>query len=55
MLQWIIEHYGLMLSVMLGLSEALALIFPASTGFGGILAGLIKLLKSVGTKDSNAQ
>ena len=44
---WLTEHASLILSVALGLSEVLALVFPADSGFGGILAGLIKLLKKV--------
>lgn len=50
MLQWLIAHEEIVLSVLLGLSEILALIFPASTGFGGIVAGLVKMLKKVGAK-----
>jgi hypothetical protein len=47
---WFLAHYGMIASVLLGVSESLAVAFPSSTGFGGIIAGLIKFLQSLGAK-----
>ena len=51
MLAYLMDHATLILSCLLGFSEALALLFPSSSGFGGILAGLIKILKGAGIKE----
>lgn len=48
MLQKIMEHLPLILSVLLGVSEALALI--PSLKANGILDGVIKALKALGAK-----
>lgn len=44
-MQWIIDHRVLVLSVLLGISEALALI--PSIGANGIVQGAISLFKSL--------
>lgn len=54
-MSWLMANWGMIATVLLGLSEALALMFPASTGFGGILAGVIKFLKGLGAKDPAGQ
>lgn len=48
---WLMANWGMIAAILLGVSEALALAFPATTGFGGILAGIIKFLKGLGAKD----
>jgi hypothetical protein len=50
MIAWMMAHAELILAVLLGLSETLALIFPASSGVGGILAAVISVLKKLGAK-----
>lgn len=55
MIQWIVSNFPVILGVLLGISEALGLLFPSESGFGGILAGIIKFLKSVGAKDPGAK
>lgn len=54
MLSWLIAHEELVLAVLLGVSELLALLFPASSGFGGIVAGMVKVLKKLGAKKPEA-
>lgn len=49
-LTWFGANWGLVASVLLGVSESLSLAFPSESGFGGILSGVIKGLKSIGTK-----
>lgn len=51
-MQWLSANYGLVASALLIVSEGLALVFPATSGFGGVIAGVIKGLKSFGVKDS---
>lgn len=46
-ISWLSANYGVIASVLLGVSECLALLFPSSSGFGGILAGVIKFLKGL--------
>lgn len=53
-MQWLVAHAALVLSILLGLSETLALVFPSSTGFGGVLAAIVKGLKALGAKDPQA-
>lgn len=48
---WIVANWATIATVLLGVSEALALVFPPTSGFGGILAGLIKWIKGLGVKD----
>lgn len=48
-MQFISEHLVLILSILLGVSEGLALLFPSA---GGVLAVIIKLLKALGAKSS---
>ena len=50
-MQWLIDHAPIVLSICLGVSESLALAFPPATGFGGILAGIIKFVKMLGGKE----
>jgi hypothetical protein len=50
MFEWLRENEALILSSLLGLSEVLALFFPSESGFGGILAGAIKVLKKLKDK-----
>lgn len=52
--QWLVANYGMIATVLLGISESLALIFPSPSGFGGILASLIGFLKKIGTKPPSA-
>jgi hypothetical protein len=47
---WISTNWALIATVLLGVSESLSIVFPSTTGFGGILAGLIKFLQGLGTK-----
>lgn len=47
---WLVANWGIIATVLLGISEALAVIFPSSTGAGGIIAGIISFLKSLGAK-----
>lgn len=47
MLDWLRENESVVLTSLLGLSEVLALFFPSEAGFGGILAGFIKILKKL--------
>lgn len=49
-MQWIIDHYSILTTILLGVSEILSLIFPPESGVGGILAGIIKALKKAGVK-----
>lgn len=51
---WLSSHLVVILGVLLAISEALAVLFPADSGFGGILAGLIKFLKGFGAKEPGA-
>lgn len=44
---WLAKNWGSIASALLLVSEGLAMMFPASTGFGGILAGLIKFIKGL--------
>lgn len=55
MLAFLIAHESLILMILLAVSEVLAVIFPADSGFGGIVAGAVKLLKSVGAKEPGQQ
>lgn len=52
--QWIIDHMSLLLTVLLSVSETLAaivqLVFPKNKGASGILAGVIKVLQGLGAK-----
>jgi hypothetical protein len=48
---WLMANWGMIATILLGVSEALALAFPASSGFGGIVAGIVKFLKGLGVKD----
>lgn len=53
MMQWFFENWMMLASVLLGISEALALLakaVPGLSGFGGILAGFISFLQGVGAK-----
>lgn len=52
---WLTEHLPIVLSILLGLSEGLALAFPSTTGFGGVLAGVVKALKGLGAKAPGEQ
>ena len=52
---WLTQNYGPFLVVLLTLSEGLAVVFPSKTGFGGFLAGAIKLFKGLGVKDASGQ
>jgi hypothetical protein len=47
---WFETNWGLVATILLGVSESLSLLFPSTTGFGGILASLIGFLKTIGTK-----
>jgi hypothetical protein len=47
---WLMANWGMIATVLLGISEALAVVFPSSTGFGGILAGIIKFLQGLGAQ-----
>lgn len=49
-MQWMIDHYSLLATILLGISEVLSLIFPPQSGVGGILAAIIKVLKQAGVK-----
>lgn len=51
-MNWLMNNYGLVASMLLIISEGLALAFPSGSGFGGILAGVIKTLKGLGVKDN---
>lgn len=53
-MQWLMQNWAMVATVLLGISEALAVVFPASTGVGGILAGVIKVLKGAGVKPPSA-
>lgn len=48
--QWLVANYGMIATVLLGISESLALIFPSPSGFGGILAAIKGFLIRIGTK-----
>lgn len=50
LIAWFEANWGVIATILLGVSESLALIFPASSGFGGILASIIGFLKNIGTK-----
>jgi hypothetical protein len=54
-ISWMMGHSAIEMAVLLGISEALALVFPSDSGFGGMLAGLIKALKGLGAKEPGAQ
>lgn len=54
-MQWLTTNLPLILGVLLAISEGLSLLFPASTGAGGILAGIVKVLKALGAKEPGAQ
>lgn len=47
-MQFIGEHLVLILSILLGLSEVLGLLFP---GAGGVIAAVVSVLKALGAKD----
>ncbi len=47
---WIAVNWGVVPSILLGISELLALVFPSKTGFGGILAGFITFLSGLKEK-----
>lgn len=53
-IQWLIDHMSLLLTVLLSVSEAVAaivqLVFPKNKGVSGILAGVIKVLQGLGAK-----
>lgn len=51
MIAWMTANWGMLAAVALGISESLALLFPSQSGFGGLLAGMIKFLKMFGIKD----
>lgn len=44
---WLAQNWGTIASALLLVSEGLAMVFPATTGFGGILAGIIKFTKGL--------
>ncbi len=50
LIAWFEANWGVIATILLGVSESLALIFPATSGFGGILASVIGFLKNIGTK-----
>lgn len=50
---WLVANWGLIATVLLGISEALALIPGIQAN--SILTGLINFLKSIGTKDPEAK
>lgn len=52
---WLMSHWDVISTVLLSLSEALALLFPSENGFGGILAGIIKSLRGMGAKDTSGK
>lgn len=51
LISWLVSHAVVILSVLLGISEALALIFPPQSGVAGFLQAAIKFLKSLGAKE----
>lgn len=51
---WLMTNWGLVASVLLGVSESLSLIFPSQNGFGGIVSGIVKALQSIGAKAPGA-
>lgn len=58
-MQWLSEHYDLIFKIALAFSEFLAvlclLLFPDNKGVSGIIAGIIKFLKSIVSKDQPVQ
>lgn len=54
-MQWIIDHFALILSAILVLSESAAaivqLLFPDNKGVSGVIAGIIKFLQGIGAKE----
>lgn len=54
LIAWLEANWGLIASVLLGISESLALIFPASSGFGGIIASAIGFLKKIGAQQPSS-
>lgn len=55
MLNWIVAHWGLGVSILLAVvSEIIAirqqLKYPDNDGFGGVLAAILKVLQALGAK-----
>ena len=50
-MNWLMNNWGMIATVLLGVSESMAVAFPSSTKAGGIIAGIVKFLKQLGTKD----
>lgn len=54
-MQWILNNYQVVLTVLLVVSEAAAAVcqvaFPKNQGASGIIAAMIKALQSLGVKD----
>ena len=48
---WIAANWMTVATVLLGISEALHLVFPSSSGFGGFIGSIITWLKGLGVKD----
>jgi hypothetical protein len=48
---WLMANWMLIASALLGISEALHVIFPSSDGFGGFVNAVIQFLKGIGAKD----
>ena len=52
---WLVDHWPAIVAALLAVSEGLAVLFPSQSGFGGILAGIVKVLKALGAaKDKPA-
>lgn len=49
-ISWISANWAMIASILLGISECLSLAFPSTTGFGGILAGIVKFIKGLNVK-----
>lgn len=45
LIEFLVANKDLIGAALLAISELLAVLFPSSTGFGGIIAGVVKLLK----------
>lgn len=52
-MQWFVQNWGLVATILLSVSEVLALV-PALKS-NGIIDGLVKTLKSLGVKDQDGQ
>lgn len=52
-LAWFMANWGMIAGVLLAISEALHIAFPADSGFGGFINGAIQFLKGIGAKDSS--